>query len=128
MLLLGVIAGCSSYATKLWHEALNRPLNPSISRGTPLIADSAGAESPPRGPDTDWAAIQRIHVGMHGSDITKLTGSYPFYAGDYAFLTTYHDGRAYEVAFRYAADGSGRIVDISFLPVTTAHVQKSRGP
>ncbi len=72
--------------------------------------------------------IQRIQVGAPGSDINRLTGSYPFYAGDYGFLTTYHEDRAYEVAFRYAADGSGKIVDISYLPVTDAEVQKSRGP
>jgi hypothetical protein len=123
---LTALCGCAPYQTKPWHQALNRPVPFWIGPLQP--ADLSTAEEPPRGPDTDFARIQLVHVGMHGGDILRLTGQDPFYAREAAFLTTYIHGRCYEVAFRYAPDGSGRIVDISYLPVTDEQVQRSRGP
>ena len=122
-----LVGGCASPGLKSWHTALHRPIEHSVDSGEPPHTTAASAERPPRGPDTDWAAIQRIRVGARAEDIHKITGQIPFYAGDYAFLTTDFRGQTYEVAFRYAPDGSGRIIDISFMPVTEAEVKSSRG-
>ncbi len=124
--LMGLLCSCAASSTKSWHKALNRPLLPSVNPGTPAISDSTSAQLPPRGPHTSWAAVRRVRVGMSGKEIHSLTGSYPFHAGDFAFLTTYHSGQAYEVAFRHSPDGTARIISISYLPVTAAQAGDNR--
>jgi len=127
VLSLMLICGCTSHHVKPWHQALSRPILPYIGNGIPQITESHSAESPPRGPDADWEAIQKIHIGASGSEINRLTGCDPFYSGDFAFLTTHSKKSAYEVAFRYSKDGAGKIVDISYLPVSEEQVKMSRG-
>ncbi len=136
-----VLAACLAFAsscthpTKDWHRKsaeegtrivvqyyANR-----IERNVRFIGDTGiGVAYPPRGPFIPCHRLRKINAGDSGDAIYEAADreDYPCYdrslGNDLAIVSTQIRGRTFEVAFLYEKDNSGRIADISYLPVRTS--------
>lgn len=108
--------------TRSWHRE-------SAVRGSPeetwnpYLGVERRTAKPPRGPSVSAAQLKTIRVEDSGDEIYAATRpSHPYYDHklmeyDLAFVSTVVDGKTYEVAFRYEPNNTGRIAEISYLPV-----------